>query len=74
MPQFSYFRHSADELKEEGNALYTKKQFDRAAVKYADAISHHDNSKSSILYANRAACHLAMQRLASRSKLVKVTR
>jgi tetratricopeptide (TPR) repeat protein len=53
--------NKAAELKEEGNALFVKKQYDRAAEKYTAAIG--EDNENAILFTNRAACYLAMRRL-----------
>jgi hypothetical protein len=50
----------AAKLKEEGNKLFIEKHYVRAAKKYGEAILEDD--KSAVLYANRAACHLALHR------------
>lgn len=44
----------AERLKAEGNALFVKKDYKRAHLKYSEAIKVDDNN--AILYANRAAC------------------
>ena len=44
----------AAQLKEEGNALFIKKDFQKAYQKYTDALKADDTN--AILYANRAAC------------------
>jgi hypothetical protein len=44
-------------LKEEGNALFTQKDYTMASVKYTEAIAADDTN--AVLYANRAACRLA---------------
>jgi hypothetical protein len=51
----------AAKLKEEGNKLFVEKDFARAAAKYAEAIA--EDGTNAVLYANRAACHLALRRL-----------
>ncbi|KAK0446162.1 hypothetical protein EV421DRAFT_1792770 [Armillaria borealis] len=50
----------AAKLKEEGNALYVKKNFASAIAKYTKAIAIDD--KNAVLYANRSACHLSLKR------------
>ena len=52
----------ADQLKAEGNALFAKKKFTAAYKKYSDALEHDD--KNPILYSNRAACCLNLNRYA----------
>jgi Tfp pilus assembly protein PilF len=42
-------------------AFFAKKDYINAASKYSDAIAEEPNN--AILYANRAACYSAMQRL-----------
>lgn len=48
-------------LKDEGNALFTHKQYGPASVKYSEALRIDDNN--AVLYANRAACRLAVGQL-----------
>ena len=48
----------AAQLKAEGNALYVAKDFALATVKYTEAIAL--DGKNAILFANRAACRLAL--------------
>ena len=50
----------ADQLKAEGNALFAKKKFTAAYKKYSDALKHDD--KNPVLYSNRAACCLNLNR------------
>jgi hypothetical protein len=50
-------KDQATRLKEEGNALFTQKDYALASVKYTEAIMVDD--KNAVLYANRAACRLA---------------
>ncbi|KAL1738541.1 hypothetical protein HDZ31DRAFT_13725, partial [Schizophyllum fasciatum] len=47
---------SKEQLKEEGNALFVKKQYGLAALKYTEAIELDEDN--AILWANRAACRL----------------
>jgi hypothetical protein len=47
------------QLKEQGNALYIKKNYTLAIAKYTKAIALDGNN--AVLYANRAACQLALQ-------------
>ena len=47
-------------LKDEGNALFAKKDYGAAYKKYTEAIAEDGNN--AILYANRAACSLNMKR------------
>ena len=47
---------SADKLKDEGNALFAKKQYGLAALKYTEAIEIDEGN--AVLWANRAACRL----------------
>ncbi|KAK0469498.1 uncharacterized protein EV420DRAFT_1757239 [Desarmillaria tabescens] len=50
----------AAKLKEEGNALFVKKNYASAIVKYTKAIALDD--KNAVLYANRSACHHSLKR------------
>jgi len=50
----------AAELKSEGNKLFGQKKYDQAAVKFTKAIEL--DRSNAILYANRAACYLALKR------------
>ncbi|KAI0072379.1 TPR-like protein [Panus rudis PR-1116 ss-1] len=50
----------AKQLKEEGNALFAKKEYEDAHQKYSEAINH--DKQNAILFANRAACSFAMGR------------
>ena len=50
----------ADRLKAEGNALFAKKDFARASKKYTEALKH--DGENAILYSNRAACSLGLNR------------
>ncbi len=47
-------------LKTEGNALFAKNDFSAAYKKYTEALRHDD--KNAILYCNRAACSLGLNR------------
>jgi len=49
----------AAELKAEGNNLFGQKKYDQAAVKFTEAIEL--DRSNAILYANRAACYLALK-------------
>ena len=49
----------ATQLKEEGNALFVKKDYALAIAKYSEAIAAEGDN--AVLYANRAACQLALQ-------------
>lgn len=60
----------ADRLKAEGNALFAKKNFKGAYKKYTEALKHDD--KNPILYSNRAACSLGLNRYAYVSTWVEV--
>jgi Flp pilus assembly protein TadD len=51
-----------DRLKAEGNALFAKKKFSAAYKKYSEALEHDGNNP--VLYSNRAACCLNMNRYA----------
>ncbi|TRM66264.1 hypothetical protein BD626DRAFT_546575 [Schizophyllum amplum] len=53
---------SKDQLKEEGNALFVKKKYGLAALKYTEAIEVDEGN--AILYANRAACRLNLKQWA----------
>jgi stress-induced-phosphoprotein 1 len=48
----------AAKLKEEGNALFVKKEYGLAIAKYSEAIAA--DGDNAVLYANRAACQLAL--------------
>ncbi|KAI0336225.1 hypothetical protein GY45DRAFT_1430362 [Cubamyces sp. BRFM 1775] len=50
----------AERLKAEGNALFVKKDFAGAYQKFTEALQRDD--KNSILYCNRAACSLGLNR------------
>jgi stress-induced-phosphoprotein 1 len=50
----------AVELKAEGNKLFVQKKYDQAAIKFTKAIEL--DRGSAVLYANRAACNLALKR------------
>ncbi|KAI0735556.1 hypothetical protein C8Q76DRAFT_668229 [Earliella scabrosa] len=50
----------AERLKSEGNALFTKNDFSGAYNKYTEALKHDD--KNAILYCNRAASSLGLNR------------
>ncbi|KAL0562933.1 hypothetical protein V5O48_019145, partial [Marasmius crinis-equi] len=54
-------RARAKQLKEEANALFTKKDFKAAISRYTEAISLdiEDIKFAAVLYCNRAACHLS---------------
>lgn len=52
----------ADRLKAEGNALFIKKDFKGAYRKYTEALKH--DEKNPILYSNRSACSLGLNRCA----------
>lgn len=47
------------ELKEEGNKLYTQKNYSEAYQKYTAAIA--EDTKNPVLYANRAACSMGQK-------------
>ncbi|KAF9262661.1 hypothetical protein L218DRAFT_867341, partial [Marasmius fiardii PR-910] len=49
----------AQKLKDEGNALFTRKDYASAIVKYTEAIS--PDQDNPILYANRSACQLNLR-------------
>jgi hypothetical protein len=49
----------AAQLKEAGNKLFLQQDYARAAVQYSEAITL--DPRNAILYANRAACHLALR-------------
>lgn len=49
-------------LKDEGNALFSKKNYGAAYKKYTEAIE--EDGSNAILYANRAACSLNLKRFA----------
>lgn len=48
----------AAKLKEEGNALFIAKKYRGAEAKHTTTINPSENA---ILYASRAACHLALE-------------
>ncbi|KAJ8488725.1 hypothetical protein ONZ51_g3369 [Trametes cubensis] len=50
----------AERLKAEGNTLFVKKDFAGAYQKFTEALQHDD--KNAILYCNRAACSLGLNR------------
>ena len=50
----------ADRLRAEGNTLFAKKNFKGAYKKYTEALKVDD--KNAVLYSNRAACSLGMNR------------
>ena len=52
----------ADSLKAEGNALFGQGDLAGAYEKYTEALKHDD--KNAILYSNRAACCLGLNRYA----------
>ena len=54
-------------LKDEGNTLFVKKEYEQAYQKYTDALKTNDIDSSvvAVLYANRAACAHNMHRYAS---------
>ena len=60
MSQLSDSKLMAVELKAEGNELFRQKKYDQAAIKFTKAIEL--DGSNSVLYANRAACHLALKR------------
>lgn len=49
----------AKQLKDEGNALFARKQFQEAKLKYSEAIEL--DSSNAVLYANKAACRLHLK-------------
>lgn len=51
---------SSASLKEEGNALFTKGEFQKASEKYTKAIEL--DCQNAVLYANRAACALNLKK------------
>lgn len=51
---------TAAQLKEEGNALFVKKDFARAYEKYTEAIAV--DGQNAVLYANRCACSHGMDK------------
>jgi tetratricopeptide (TPR) repeat protein len=50
---------TAATLKEEGNALFVAKKYKAALAKYTAALDL--DHRNAVLYANRAACHLALR-------------
>ncbi|RDX56274.1 hypothetical protein OH76DRAFT_1519389 [Lentinus brumalis] len=53
----------ASRLKTEGNSLFTRNDFKGAYEKYTEALKHDD--KNAVLYCNRAACSLGLNRTLS---------
>jgi hypothetical protein len=51
---------TAAELKDEGNKLFVAKKYEQASRKYSDAIAK--DASNAVLYANRAACALNLQK------------
>ena len=47
-------------LKDEGNKFFSQKDYVQAFIKYSDAIA--EDSTNAVLFANRAACWLAMKK------------
>jgi len=60
MSQSSDSKLTAVELKAEANEFFGQKKYDQAAIKYTKAIEL--DRSNAVLYANRAACHLALRR------------
>ena len=56
-------KDQAARLKEEGNTLFAQKDYVMASVKYTEAIAA--DGTNAVLYANRAACRLAMRQWGS---------
>ena len=52
---------SSQSLKDEGNQLFSAKNFAEASKKYSDAIAAEGGSTNAVLYANRAACRLNLK-------------
>jgi stress-induced-phosphoprotein 1 len=50
----------AVQLKDEGNIFYTQQDYVQAYTKYTEAIAK--DQSNAVLYANRAACCLAMKK------------
>ena len=48
------------QLKEEGNKFFSQQDYVQAFIKYSDAITM--DSSNAVLFANRAACNLAMKK------------
>lgn len=63
MPRSSDSKLAAVELKDEGNQLFRLGKYDQAAIKFTKAIEL--DRSNAVLYANRAACHLALKRFVS---------
>ena len=63
MSQSSDSKLTAVELKAKGNELFGQRKYDQAAKKFTKAIEL--DSSNAVLYANRAACHLALKRFVS---------
>jgi len=51
---------TAEQLKEEGNAFFVKKDFVHAHEKYSEAIAI--DGQNAVLYANRSACSFGMSK------------
>lgn len=51
---------TATQLKDKGNELFKKQDYVGAIIKYTEAIALDD--KNAVLYANRAACHHALNK------------
>jgi len=58
----------AAQLKEEGNKFFVQQEHSAAYAKYTEAIA--EDATNAVLYANRAACSLAMKRQASEKKII----
>ncbi len=54
---------ATEQLKAAGNALFVKNDFSGAYKKYTEALQH--DSSNAVLYCNRAACSLGLNRLSS---------
>ena len=50
----------AAQLKDEGNKFFSQQDYVQAFIKYSDAIAK--DSTNAVLFANRAACSLAMKK------------
>lgn len=59
----SDLKADAARLKEEGNALHVRKEFQGAAKKYSEAIVK--DEQNAVLWANRSASYIALKRYGS---------
>jgi hypothetical protein len=50
-----------EQLKAQANALHSKGEYEKARIKYSEAIREGDETLNAVLHANRAASSLAMK-------------